>query len=792
MLLPQTSDTATSTPAGAPANEIAPTNSPAPEVPRIRTNLVLTQTQEDALVQRALDRIDELKTEMGLEGMADGQVRTNSWMWKRMANQAQYDNSWEWRKVLGGIFSYSNFSINVAKRFARLISAKVKDDLVGTDPFFAAMPEQHGDGETAKQVEWYLQEAIRHSNTKKNIARGQKTAVIRNEVVMKPTYVSNVTRFTGPARVAVGPAVYTANQGDVFTMAGQPVQTPAGNYIYEKDDFIPDPTVENTVRLQKEPNVAFRHNLTFTDFPALEQTMIHQEGLDVRELDYRDFLCPLNCSSVHEADCCVHLFDEQHERLVAQYGVFEVSEGYVNMPFMSGEKAPKEEQGESDQVTSKVLKVVNCADVYMRCDANDDGMEEEVWLLVDTKRKKAIWYDYLGAHLKKRPFEVIPGIEFVSNRWYGVGVFEMLWEKQLYVDTQFNRVNWKSTKASSARFRNVNAVSQWKAGEEMTFGDDKIWDVDDPRYNAQNPPLFQVQLNEIDEFAMKLLELMIQASSTEVGISGPDDAGFGGLDTSKLATGIKSLERTGNTLMKDTTTDHGDAITALLDQCVDIVLEHMDENELLFHPDSGQLIALNREEIRAMGKKVRLLLTRSRSTETIETSRMVIQLCREYYEAINPYEKKKLRPEYLRQLKAFETPDADKLIDEVSDEQVAQWEKEQAEAANLPPKTSIATKYPDLARSEQIQVLKREGIKPAPDQEIAQQQAQEVQKVAAEEEAKQAAQPDQAEQLEMEKQEHNQKMQHSEEKHQMDMRHAKDKEKNGPKSKGSGTAKASK
>jgi hypothetical protein len=123
-----------------------------------------------------------------------------------------------------------------------------------------------------------------------------------------------------------------------------------------------------------------------------------------------------------------------------------------------------------------------------------------------------------------------------------------------------------------------NAVAQWKAGEKLVVGDDKILDIEDPRFDAKNPPLFSVNLTEIDEYAMKLIELMIQAGSTEVGIVGPDDGGMAGMDSTKLATGIKSLERTGNLLMKFTETDHADAITAILDQAVDIILEHMDED----------------------------------------------------------------------------------------------------------------------------------------------------------------------------------------------------------------------
>lgn len=707
--------------------------------PQMVTSLKLDEAQEARLLQRILQRIKEVRTEMGSVAGSGGQVEDNSWMWERQKNQLQYDNEWEWRKGIDGaattIFDYSNFSLNLSKRFARLMAAKTSDDLVGTDPFFSAMPTEEGDPGLAKQAEGYVQDEVSASNAKKRIKEAQKTALIRNEAVVKLSYVVDDTHFRGPGVVAVGPNQYETSRGVRQFAAGDPIVTPKGNFIYQKDNFFEDPHVAKLMRLEKEPGVAFRHQLEFAYKPDLDQVLNAREGLDIRALDYRDYLCPLNAATVHEADINVHLYDEQWERLKALYTGFDVSAKYVNTPYTAGEKSPKTEKKEQE-TTSQILNIVNCGDVYIRCnpfegDPGDLGFESEIWAIVDLRAEKFIWYDYLGNHMKKRPFEVIPGVELVANRWYGVGVFEMLAHKQLYVDTQFNRVNFKSMKSSSVRFRNKNAVSQWKSGERLVIGDDRTLDIEDPRFDARNPPLFQVNLTEIDEHAMKLIELMIQAGSTEVGIVGPDDGALAGLDTTKLATGIKSLERTGNLLMKFTETDHADAIAEILDQAVDIILEHMDDDEMVWRPDSEELFQLNREEVRRMRKKVKLLLTRSRSTETIETARMVIQLCREYMEVLTPFEKYKLRGEYLRQLKALETPDATSLLEEVTKQEALAWQQAQAaKPPELPPKTSIATKYPDLARSEQEQVLQREGITPASGAELAAGKQQEVQQQA--------------------------------------------------------------
>jgi hypothetical protein len=140
----------------------------APPAPVLETGgLKLTAAQADRLVHRAITRISELRGEMGIE--EGGGTAKDSWAWQREKNQNQYDNKWEWRKALGGIFKFSNFSLNLSKRFARLMAAKTSDDLVGTDPFFSCMPTETPDGDPAlaKQSEGYVQDEISASRTRK-------------------------------------------------------------------------------------------------------------------------------------------------------------------------------------------------------------------------------------------------------------------------------------------------------------------------------------------------------------------------------------------------------------------------------------------------------------------------------------------------------------------------------------------------------------------------------------------------------------------------------------------------
>lgn len=686
---------------------VNPNDSAQPQV-IIKRGLVLNQDRENWLLNRVEVRLNEVESEMGIG--TKGELTSDGFMFHRQNYQDQYDNNWQWRQRLGGIFQYSNWSLNMAKRFARLISAKTGDDLLGTEPFFSAMPKKGANPELAKQLEWWLQEQFSKSNFIPTGQQGILSSLIRGEAVLKPSYKLQQSRFFGQAIVLVN-------------RSGEPIITPKGNYIYQDDDFVPDPSVEGVLRLRKEPSftVPPPDQARFQYFESLQQQQVVYEGLNVGEVNYKDWRCPLRFNTPDEADINAHVFDEFYGTMAEKYSGLPGWNNYQNT-YQSADKAANLHRGELDTVAQDA-NIINAADVYIRADADNDGMEEEIWIVYDRTRKKAIFYDYTANHQKRRPFVVIPGLEKVSGRWYGVGVFEMLGDKQAYIETQFNRENFKSSKSSSLTFRQVSANREWNQGQQLVVGDDVIHDITDPTYNAQNPPVFQVHLTDTDENAMKLIELVLQMSQTEVGIISANDADSSGLLSSKTATGVRNIERTGNQLTKAIESNQIDALEDLIEMSTDILLENMDPETLVMMPDSSELTSINKEEAKNMPKNIKLLLSRTRSTETLENSQAVIQLCNAYY-ALNPYMQFKLRDEYIRQLKALEVQDADNLLDEVTQQQADAY-KANPPSQQEPPKVSmsVAAKLTDLAPSERGQVLQKEGVTPAQPQELEQKAA---------------------------------------------------------------------
>lgn len=688
---------------------------PPPVAGPLPTSLTLSPDRLTWLIEEWIKpRIAELKLEMGLQ--ADGSAEPMSWMGIRVRNQDTYDNNLEWRKSLGGIFNTgNNFTMGTNRRYARLLSARVRADLLGTKPFFGAMTAANGDPTLTKQVEDYLQDEIDESNVPDALRDALRIALVRNEAVVKTTYLLDQTDYVGPARVLVD-------------QMGRAIMTPLKKlYINESDDFVTSPDTQGVQVLEKDPSFQMQQGqYGYQTVPNLLQHLIRYDGAHSDVLDPRDFLCPLKVRTTDEADINVHLFHENPDNLRGTFKGLKPSEDYyARRTGDTGREKPVYVQGERITAHSKVLSRVLMGDVYCRVDqgmlltGTSNGRAVELWVLMDMDNDDAIFYDYLGNHMSKRPFSVIPGIERVPGRWYGVGVFTKMEHAGLYIDLQFNRGNEKDSQNSTCTFRVPRAVKQWKNGEKVKFGSREVYDCE-PGFDEKNKPLFRVNLGADAELDLKLMDRMQQAGDLEFAVISSRDASATDLNASNTATGVMSVERDANVVTADTEYEHVQGIESVLALAVEHTLVNMDPIEMRFNPKTNAIVTLHRDDIRNLKRKVRLLVTKSRSTQQQQMNQQAEAVWLRYMR-LNPNEQFIGRPFYVNQLKSLEQDNVDALLPAVTAQQAQQYLEAQAEAAKQqkPPAKTISTKFTDLERSEQEQVLQGEGIKPASPEEVA-------------------------------------------------------------------------
>ena len=669
------------------------------------TNLRLSDARLDWLIDRTRKRIAEVELEMGRtpEGTIAG-----SWMWHRERNQACYDKDFRWREALGeSVFSESNFPLGDANQFVRALSARVRSDLLGTRPFFCCFSVPGARAQVAQQVEEYVQNRIEESEVTEALREAVRAALVRNEAVVKTTYRRQESTFIGPARVMVD------------DQTGRPVLTPERQlYVYEKDDLVPDPYVQGLYRLEKDPSFtlsAGEH--LYATIRNLPQKLIQYDNVESKLLEYRDFLCPLKCTNIADADINVHLYETTPEALKAMYPDINVADAYFQWRTdWSGQKTAKFAQGETDERQSSVLETVRIAECYIRCDADNDGSEEEIFLVLDVENKKAIFYDYLGNHMSRRPFSVVVGVEQDIGRWYGIGVFEKMMHTSLYADAQLNRINLKDSKTGSITLMHKGAIEEVKNAGQIKFGSKYIYHYA-PGWDPSKPALERINLNEDTHLGTELMNKMQAQAAQEFAIIGNATASALDLNESHTATGVRNVEQDSNVVTIDTEIDMGRGGVDVLEIAVDVLLENMNPVEMMYSKDGAELALLNRDEIRTLPRQVRLLLTKTRSADMLSSNKEAETVCLRYWN-LTPPQKKALRAVYMRELRGLEIDDADDLLPAVTDADVQAWQQQQQQAQPTQPSESISIRLPDLVYSERAQALQKVGITPGTPEEV--------------------------------------------------------------------------
>lgn len=706
------------------------------------------------LTEECCDIIRMCRDQMGLDlGRNDGALsprgRAGSWAYKRQRARDEFSGDFDHRRSMKGVFAESWWSMNIPGRIVGALSSKLADDLVGSDPFFAAMPENIDDSdkaELAKQVERKVQREITVSNMAAACAQAIRDGLCEGERVVKLTWEVKKTKYPGSGTVLVD-------------KDGKPVLSPSGDYIYKFDDVLdvlvdqygnflkslqaaikdgsvtmqpgpdgkPVPQIPQgqilQSRLEKEPAFVMPPNPQFALIEDLEITITHKNGLVADVLLTEDFIYDIYQPRLDLCTLMAHSYDAPLEELKATYpgSDYEANLRLVDTGALSAAGNPLWITGEELRDT-KVIPLMNVHETYRRCRVNPtDEYESWLFIVLDIVNRVPLFVEYLGRmKMKKPPFFIVRGFESVTTRAYGVGVYEKSQDKSLAIDMFFNRLCLKSGKSGSVTAYHRNAFEETKAGAKLKIGGTEVYAAlqADPPWGPNNPPVFRVNLNEVDEYSQELMEKLVGQMELEFGITSSGDASNTDLNSSKTATGIRNIERTGNTVQKATESMQADDITGGMEMAVDMVLENMDPEEAEYTPQEDKLATLNQEEIRMLPRGVRLLLTKTDSSQGIEVAEQVLSTLKDWA-ACPPALQKQLRPAFLKILKDLDIPDADEMLHDPTDAELKAASDAQANSAKINEQARMMlADFGPLTYEERAQGLARFGIQASPQGDV--------------------------------------------------------------------------
>lgn len=710
------------------------------------------------LTNDVCDKLNQFRAQSGLDLFPIGQQfptlssagRVNTWVWQRQIARFEYAGNYVHRRALGGVFMENGpgggWSMNMPKRFVNALASKAEDDILGSDMFFASMPENIKNPQEAglsKQVEAKIQKEVGRSNLRACLAESIRVALTEGERCIKLTYEVDKTQYIGDAEVMM--------DGD------QPFKTPNGDYVFKKDNVLvivvdiqgnfvrlSDPQTPLAVdqmgqpvefiqsRLEKEMSVLMPDQPVFQLLQGITLTIMHKNGLRAEGLFAEDFIYDIYQRHLSDCRLLAHVYDipvKEIEQNYPQSGYGARRQRISPTGPMSQASQPIIDAGEQLRV-GYAEDLVNIHEAYYRVRVNpEDQFDSWLFLVIDMTNRLPVYAEYLGnMKMKKPPFVLLRGLRSEPGRAYGVGIYADFRDKNMAIDVTFNRLMLKDSKEGSVTFVNGAMIKEVQAGHKLVIGGKEYYNLNDAypdEIGPKNPPVFRINLNEMDTNGWEIMDKLMASGVIEYGVTDISSLTDTNAPIGKdaTATATRNIERTGNVLQKTTQRMMADDILAVLDIAVDLILENSDPSQLMWVPGEETLAELNREEIRNLPRDLRLTLTRSKGAELVQTNAQATQLVLQYI-SLPLYDRKKTREFFLDQLRALDIADADTTLDDPTEEEISAEQQAKAQAKE-PPKESVSIALKDLKPltfNERAQALAQLNITASPPQEVEQMQ----------------------------------------------------------------------
>lgn len=695
-----------------PAPDVADTLDPLqPEVAWPSAAYKLTAEQEKRLTEHAFMRLDQLEESTGRREVKDENWFRGSatkafsaavaesaatWMGKRMAYTMIYENEADWRAyAIGNIFADSNWLVPISRRVVSQQTARANAYLFGTEPWLAIDQQGIADQQLALDSDRWVKHKFKEAWVKSQLEAAVCSAFVRGESVVK--HVHSVREDLYEA------AMICLVDNDQTGGEPQPKLAKDGEVITPDDRWIPDPLNPGSGR-----EVLARDGVTPKPAPEFTRWMEmiiprripHYKGPSVGEVYFKDILIPLEAPDVQAADAVIHLYDEAVSTLIDRYArTGQVTESGGNpledqqravaafMKLANNHGAGTDAYGvgaatdyraeRPEDVAARhhstnrarasgpehrpVAKIAEC---WLRFDANQDGIEENILFVVDRETRQPLFYDYVGnvTPTGLRPFTVVR-INPVQGRWYGVGSMQIYEQIQAIVDLTMNRWNLEhSRKGRVDLFRPYNTVEgqsnpdlQLNWGGAYTPLEGKTAkDIIESVYLDSNR----------DQDLQGMLEFWLQLAMNMSGVSHANDLAMAGSDSIKTATGTLNVEKMGYEQFGQMLSDLEKGVAGVANAAAELALVNMDPEES-FAFFEGQVAAfgvIKRDDLSTVRLNIRLTLTRQRAEQQMASGEKAIELAKGFYIELPPAVQQKLAPLYRQVMRALQIQDADTLI----------------------------------------------------------------------------------------------------------------------------------
>lgn len=686
------------------ANENKVERGPDTAIMPFPTAYQLTRAQEIELCEYAVQRMRSIENEMGREYVTDNtwgglmgglaespnpeglRLAQRTWLGKRIKYDLLSRNEVEYRAFLEqGIFSKSNLVLPLSRRIWRQMAARGNAYFFSTQPFYSAEPVGILDRKKADKAGRYA----RWKTDQSGLVNVGHSAIDRafaiGECVTKTVHMRDERPYQQWAHV-------------LTDEASNNVLTSTGDVILESDIWIPQigknevtgETFETGAYvLKKDPQTAQPPVMVWTE-KLIWRKKKYYHGAKSTPVHYLDFICPLEAASIEEADFCAHQYDKPLMEIVDRWRkadadgtataerIEATKEAIAIISSIANTGNQENRQKNVDVTLSDVsqpasrtsnVSMVRIAECYLQYDANGDGILEDIMLMIDKATGTPIFYDYIQNVTPdgKRPFTCQRALE-VPGRWYGIGTFEIFDKAQEYCDLTMNRMNHAASKEGRVDFWQPHNTLEGAADQNLKMNFGNTYTLKPGKTAKDVLESVYLQDNKM-EGLRELMNLQTQMAMQESGVQNTADGNLSGMDSTKLATGIRNIEASGQEIFGSYIHELEKGLTDLTRKEVAVTMANLDPTEVYRYFEENeeggegaqQMFEIDPNEIADLELDVTILLSRYKGEQVIANSQAVIDTITSFY-TLDPMVQAVVAPAYQDILKALNVTDYDKRI----------------------------------------------------------------------------------------------------------------------------------
>jgi len=601
----------------------------------LKTALTLTDDQLQRMVRYVRSRIEGIN-----------EARNTGWIADRERFDREWDDDFSHREWENAVFAKSNESLNMIGSGVDYIRSRLIEEIFGGKSWFVANPRQ------PEGLDVLVAERIgRHLRWKLGADQIDFEAVSSDmvtqacklgECVAKMSYKTEEETFE---RIA---SILWDAQMNV------PVLTPDGEFVFEDGplDVLAHALAAPLDLVMEwhpgEPRElvspeALPEGLCWKEQIVSERTM-RSTGAKAVPLHYKEFYCPLNAPSIHEADFVAHMTSMRLSEVCGHLGVTlddlaadgdAGAGGYLQQVLRQIRATGGNEKAESERARAGEEEEYPVADAdpefrmleaYFRFDARGGGRPCRVFVMMAYDYDLPIFWDYIANVTPegKYPFEAVV-VNREPHRWYGKSWFKKYERFQHLIDKLTNQILYRNDLAANpVKFRRKEAVVQWQDDQPFEIGPDKVFDLNDG-YTAEDA-LQTARIPELDEQTKFLLEMVIANWRMRAGVSAASQGTFGGLPSERTATGISQIAATGTTIFKPQLMEVKRGLEAVLRQVVEYQYAYLDGDETFAYMDGEvrRLGLLDKESVRGFEFNVELTPSLTGQEQNLDASRLAV------------------------------------------------------------------------------------------------------------------------------------------------------------------------